>query len=89
MKQVVESVDVEIQVVTNMFGIKVKRMCASCQHKCIQKDGTRFCANMMLKVEQKFVCNQWEMSDGMKNAGLGGGVVRLRGRNEEVINVEH
>ena len=52
--------NVGIQVVSNTFGIKVKRICASCQHKCIQKDGTRFCANMMLKVEQKFVCKQWE-----------------------------
>ena len=79
--------NVGIQVVSNTFGIKVKRICASCQHKCIQKDGTRFCANMMLKVEQKFVCKQWEMSDGMKNAGLGGGAVQLRGTEEEVINI--
>ena len=33
---------------------------------------------MMLKVEQKFKCKQWQMSDGLKNAGKGGGVVRLK-----------
>ena len=41
---------------------------------------------MMLKVEQKFKCKQWEMSDGLKNAGLQtGGVVRLKGTTEVII----
>ena len=72
--------------VRNANGVKVKRCCASCQHKCIETDGTRVCAQMMLKVEQKFRCKQWQMSDGMKNAGKQmGGVVRLKGTTEVVI----
>ena len=72
--------------VRNAHGVKVKRCCASCQHKCIEKDGTRFCALMMLKVEQRFKCKQWQMSDGLKNAGLqNGGVVRLKGTQEIMI----
>ena len=74
---------------TNLFGAIIKRWCGSCAHKCILKDGTRFCANMQLKVEQNFVCNQWEMSDGMKSAGYGVGVVRLRGTGEVIINNEY
>lgn len=70
----------------NLFGVIVKRWCGSCAHKCILKDGTRLCANMMLKVEQNFVCDQWEMSDTMKTAGYGGGVVRHRGTGEIIIN---
>jgi hypothetical protein len=27
---------------------------------------------MMIKVEQRFKCKQWLMSDGLKNAGKGG-----------------
>jgi hypothetical protein len=40
---------------------------------------------MELKVEQMFECQQWQMSDGLKNAGMGGGVVRLKGTTEIVI----
>ena len=60
---------VRITSVRNAHGIKVKRCCASCQHKCIEKDGSRTCALMMIKVEQKLKCKQWQMSDGLKKAG--------------------
>ena len=70
----------------NAHGEKVKRCCASCQHKCIESDGTRFCAQMLIKVEQKFKCKQWQMSDGSKNAGKSGGVVRLIGTQEIIIH---
>ena len=71
---------IRITSVRNAHGVKVKRCCASCQHKCIKRDGTRFCALKMMVVEQKFKCKQWQMSDGMNNAGKGGGVV-LRKRS--------
>ena len=77
---------IRITSVRNAHGVKVKRCCASCQHKCIETDGTRVCAQMMLKVEQKFKCKKWQMSDGMKNAGKGGGVVRLKETKEIVID---
>ena len=80
------TIDIRITSVRNAHGVKVKRCCASCQHKCIEKDGSRVCAQMMLKVEQKFKCKQWEMSDGMKNAGKGGSVVRQKGTAEIVIS---
>ena len=76
---------IRITSVRNAHGVKVKRCCASCQHKCIESDGTSVCAQMMIKVEQKFKCKQWQMSDGMKNAGKGGGVVRLIGTTEVII----
>ena len=76
---------IRITSVRNAHGCKIKKCCASCQHKCIKGDGTRVCATMMLKVEQKFKCKQWQMSDGMKNAGKGGGVVRLIGTTEVII----
>ena len=76
---------IRITSVRNAHGVKVKRCCASCQNKCIESDGTRVCAQMMIKVEQKFKCKQWQMSDGVKNAGRGGGVVRLIGTTEVII----
>jgi hypothetical protein len=77
---------IRITSVRNAHGVKVKRCCASCQHKCVEADGTRVCALKMMMVEQKFKCKQWQMSDGMKNAGKGGGVVRLIGTQEVIIH---
>ena len=75
-----------IRSVRNAHGVKVRRCCASCQHKCIESDGTRVCASMMLKVQQRFKCKQWQMADGLKNAGRGGGVVRDKETKEIVIS---
>ncbi len=77
---------IRITSVRNAHGVKVKRCCASCQHKCVEADGTRVCALKMMVVEQKCKCKQWQMSDGMKNAGKGGGVVRLIGTQEVIIH---
>jgi hypothetical protein len=54
--------------------------------KEVQNDGERVCQKMGLKVKQQFCCRYWQMSDGLKNAGLqNGGVVRQRGTLEIVI----
>ena len=71
----------------NMYRVRVRKWCASCQHKEELDDGTRICAMMQLKVKQKFVCQKWQMSDGLKNAGLQtGAVVRLIGTQETIIH---
>jgi hypothetical protein len=74
------------EVSVNAYGITVKKMCASCAMKEVQNDGERVCQKMGLKVNQQFCCRHWQMSDGLKNAGLQmGGVVRLRGTNKIII----
>ena len=74
------------EVCLNAYHISVKKMCASCQFKEVENDGERVCKKMQLKVRQQFVCFHWQMSDGLKNAGLqSGGVVRLRGTQEIII----
>ncbi len=78
--------EIRITSVRNAHGCKVKKCCASCQHKCIESDGTRVCAKMMLKVQQKFRCKQWLMSDGLKNAGKASGVVRHIETKEIIIH---
>ena len=40
---------------------------------------------MMLTVQQKFKCKRWQMADGLRNAGKGGGVVRDRETKEVVL----
>ena len=48
--------------------------------------GVRICQKMEIKVEQQCHCRLWEMTDGLKNAGLqNGGVVRHRGTGEVII----
>ena len=75
-----------METVLNAFHIKVNKCCASCKHKECMADGTRFCSQMMIKVEQTYECQQWQMSDGLMNAGLQtGGVVRLNGTTEIII----
>ena len=75
-----------METVMNAYHIKVKKMCGSCQHKEVLRDGSRICQKVGLKVEQTFVCRHWEMNDGLKNAGLQtGGVVRLKGTAVVII----
>ena len=74
------------EISVNAYGITVKKMCASCAMKDVLNDGERVCKKMELKVKQQFCCRHWQMSDGLKNAGLqNGGVGRLRGTQEIVI----
>lgn len=76
----------EIKMVKNLYGHQVCQWCGSCQHKTVENDGTRVCLLMNIKVLQRMVCQKWQMSDGIKNAGLqNGGVVRLRGTLEVII----
>ena len=77
--------EIRITSVRNAHGCKIKKCCASCQHKCIESDGTRVCASMMLKIQQKFKCKKWQMSDGLKNAGKCDGKVK---RKEYLIYVQ-
>lgn len=60
----------------NRYHAGVRRWCASCRHKDVANDGTRVCTMMQLKVAQRFVCPKWQMSEGLKNAGMSGGVIK-------------
>ena len=73
--------EVRIARVENKYGVRVKRCCASCQHKVINEDGERFCSLSRLMVEQKFRCNKWKIN-GLDNAGKGGGDVRHKDTKE-------
>lgn len=55
--------------VTNQYHVRVRKWCASCEHKEIENDGTRVCQKMQLKVPQDFICPMWQMSQGLQNAG--------------------
>ena len=83
--KIVEACQVQTEQVRNNYGIWVNKGCMSCQHKKYQED-IRFCRLTEKEVTSRFICPQWELSDGMKNAGLNnGGKVRLRGTKEVII----
>jgi hypothetical protein len=77
--------EARIAKVVNDFGIKVKRCCASCQHKFVDNDGIRFCTEESRNVSQKNKCKKWQLSDGLKMAGKGGGLVRNKNTKETEI----
>ena len=75
-----------METVLNMYRVRIKKWCASCKYKEVLNDGTRVCSKMKLKVPQDLVCQNWQMSDGLKKAGLQtGAVVRLKGTREKFI----
>lgn len=65
-----------IRIVRNNCGIRIKRCCASCDQKKYTYTGVRFCTLDGGRIEALNVCQQWQMSEGLKNAGRRRGVVR-------------
>ena len=70
----------------NQFGIVYKKCCASCALKKYSYDGKRFCKLNNEKVEAQDVCEHWQMSEGLKNAGRKSGVVKDMVTKEVVIH---
>lgn len=65
--------------IDNENGISVKMCCASCRFKKnIRLMTVRRCTKRKMQVEPDFVCSHWEMSEGLRVAGNGLGVVRDR-----------
>ena len=75
----------EQETVKNLYGIEVKRCCASCQYKSIDYEGVRICNQLNLKVQHKFKCSSWKMSYGLQKAGNAQGVVRQKKKKKVVI----
>ncbi len=70
----------------NEHGVKVKRWCASCLHMEYDVYGNRTCKLWNAKVMGCNRCKKWQMSDGLKNAGISGGVVRRLEFKEVIID---
>lgn len=58
-----------METVLNRYHIRMRKWCASCEHKEVDKEGNRICTGMQLKVPKDFVCPKWHLSDGLNNAG--------------------
>lgn len=75
----------QIVQVMNLYHIQVCKICASCENKRVNDRGKRICMKTQKVIGQQDVCPEWEMSKGCQKAGIGGGVVRLKGTKEIII----
>lgn len=71
--------------VGNPYGVKILKCCASCHYKEVNNEGLRICVLANLIVKQKFVCSKYKLSDSLKVAGKGVGIVKHKDTKEIVI----
>ena len=63
---------------TNGYGIKIKKCCASCRHKCLTTYH-RFCSQHGgQEVEQSDVCPEWKMNTCFEKTGRNPGEVKKK-----------
>ena len=70
--------------VRNAHGIWIKKGCMSCRFRIIIQ-GKRLCGVTNKRKNSTDICNRWELSDGLKNAGLGSGKVKHRVTKEVIL----
>lgn len=76
----------QLERVRNAHGILINKGCMSCQHRKIV-EGIRICQLKQKEVGARSQCPDWQMSDGLKNAGLNRGCkVRLYGTRTVLID---
>ena len=69
----------------NRYGITIVKCCASCRHKQADNRG-RICMNGEGQVPTDYLCGEWQMAEGLDNAGKGGGVVKRKEFLDYAIN---
>ena len=76
----------QLERVRNARGTWINKGCMSCQHRKYIRS-KRLCRLTEKEVTSRSICPKWELSDGMKNAGLNRGCkVRLHGTETVVID---
>ena len=69
----------------NRYGISVIKCCASCAHKLCDSR-VRFCNAGEGPVPPDFLCSSWKLSEGLDNAGKGGGQVKTMEYLQYAVN---
>ena len=70
--------------VRNTRGTWINKGCMSCRFRIIIQ-GKRLCVITKRGKNSVDVCDRWELSDGLKNAGLGSGKVKHRVTKEVIL----
>lgn len=69
--------------IRNAFGVSVKKCCASCAFKVLD-NSRRLCKKGEGSVPSNWLCEDWDMAEGLKKAGRGGGNIK---KKEYLYNV--
>ena len=70
----------------NAFGIQVKKCCASCAHKQLNRTvSQRVCAKHNKEVRAQDVCPQWKMNKTLQALGREWGTVKDKETKEVCI----
>ena len=75
-----------MKTIKNQYGLTVKCCCASCGHKDLTRTTKRMCMKKHRAVDALDVCDDWMLSDQLKNAGKSRGVVRDIETKEIIID---
>ena len=67
----------KIEFVKNMFGTRIRKCCASCKHKEYDRL-KRLCTKGEGYVRPDSLCADWEVSEKLEKAGIGGGLVKKK-----------
>ena len=68
----------EVEMLTNEYGIMIKKCCASCDNKEYDEQGLRCCRLTGKHVRGKGLCDNWSMNEGLKCLGCRHGKVQSR-----------
>ena len=66
-----------LEIHRNDCGVKIFKCCMSCNNKSINSLGKRICKIHKRIVEKYDVCQNWNLSKGLENAGLNNGKVNI------------
>ena len=77
----------DVEQVPNKYGIKIKKCCASCAHKCLHDFGQRNCLLTNKRVRAGHICGDWEMSEQLKTLGCERGKVQRRAYQLTLLEV--
>lgn len=74
-----------MEYVENEYGIKVRKICASCTYKMSQSDKYRYCDKKGKKTTPLETCDQYEIASSFVGAGKGTGELRSMQRKIEEL----
>lgn len=64
--------------IKNSFGVRIRKICASCVHRKEHTEQYRMCEKHKKQVLSVFTCDSWELQQRFLNAGKGDGRVKSK-----------
>lgn len=68
-KDMMEETSKDIKIIRNLYGVRIKKACISCNNKNIDALGRRVCIVSEKLVHKYDVCDKWVLSCSLDRAG--------------------